>query len=252
MTARPFTKTQATNGTFNPETLVAYELGIKTDLFDRKLRFNLSGFYNDYKNIQLPLADCALLDGFEPGHDPFPCAAIGNAGDGHMYGLEAEMSAHPVAGLDIDASASWIDGKWTRLDPAKLGNPNNPLTAIQLGDPITTPAWKASAGIQYRAELGAAGSVTPRVDVAYTGRQTLGRLPGSATLDYNPARTLANARITWKNEKEDLSISFEVQNLFDKYYLLPLRFSALSAFAGTSYSTVGRPREWAVSVRKTF
>ena len=71
-------------------------------------------------------------------------------------------------------------------------------------------------------------------------------------LDYNPARTLANARLTWKNEGEDLSISFEVQNLFDKYYYQPLRFAAVYSFVGTSYSTVGRPREWAVTVQKKF
>jgi iron complex outermembrane receptor protein len=67
VTARPFTKAQAKNGTFTPETLTAYEGGLKTDLFDRKLRLNLSGFYNDYKNIQLPIGDCSLLDGFAVG-----------------------------------------------------------------------------------------------------------------------------------------------------------------------------------------
>jgi hypothetical protein len=50
-------------------------LGIKSDLFDRRLRVNLAGFINDYKNIQLPISDCSLLDGFAPGTDPFPCAA---------------------------------------------------------------------------------------------------------------------------------------------------------------------------------
>jgi iron complex outermembrane receptor protein len=43
-----------------------------------------------------------------------------------------------------------------------------------------------------------------------------------------------------------------VQNLFDKYYYLPLRFQALYASAGTVYSNVGRPREWALSVAKKF
>jgi iron complex outermembrane receptor protein len=43
-----------------------------------------------------------------------------------------------------------------------------------------------------------------------------------------------------------------VSNLFDKYYYLPLRFQALYASAGTVYSNVGRPREWAISVRKSF
>jgi iron complex outermembrane receptor protein len=248
VTARPFTKNQAVNGTFDPETLRAYEIGLKTDLLDRKLRLNLSGFYNDYKNIQLPIGDCSALDGFAAGTDPFPCAAVQNAGDGKMWGAEAELSAHPVEGLDIDASLSWIDGKWNRIDTAAQGS-------LRIGDPITTPAWRGSLGIQYKAVLGSAGSITPRFDLSYTGKQTIGRLVSGGVfsdLQYNPSRTLANARITWKDEKEDLSVSLEVQNLFDKYYYQPLRFAAVYSFVGTAYSTVGRPREWAVTVQKKF
>ncbi|CAH0495653.1 TonB-dependent receptor [Novosphingobium sp. CECT 9465] len=248
VTARPFTKNQAVNGTFDPETLRAYEIGLKTDLFDRKVRLNLSGFYNDYKNIQLPIGDCSVLDGFAPGTGPFPCAAIQNAGDGEMYGLEAEFAASPIEGLDIDASLSWIDGKWKRIDVAAQG-------ALRVEDPITTPAWRGSLGIQYRADLGTSGSITPRFDLSYVGKQTIGRLINGGVfgpLDYNPSITLGNARLTWRNEDENLSISLEVQNLFDKYYYLPIRFAAVYSFVGTSYSNVGRPREWAVSVRKTF
>ncbi|MDT0509054.1 TonB-dependent receptor domain-containing protein [Novosphingobium sp. MMS21-SN21R] len=248
VTARPFTKNQAVNGTFDPETLRAYEVGLKTDLFDRMVRLNLSAFYNDYKNIQLPIGDCSALDGFAPGTDPFPCAAIQNAGDGEMYGLEAEFSAHPVEGLDIDASLSWIDGKWKRIDTAAQG-------ALRVEDPITTPAWRGSLGIQYKADLGTSGSITPRFDLTYVGKQTIGRLINAGVfspLQYNPSITLGNARLTWKNEAEDLAVSVEVQNLFDKYYYLPLRFAAVYAFVGTAYSNVGRPREWALTVRKTF
>ncbi|MBT0670807.1 TonB-dependent receptor [Novosphingobium profundi] len=245
VTARPFTQNQAVNGTFDPETLTAYEVGLKTDLFGRRLRVNVAAFYNDYKNIQLPLADCAILDGFEPGTDPYPCAAIGNAGDGEMYGAELEITASPVDGLDIDGSLSWIDGEWKRIGDQVGGS-------ITLGDPITTPNWRGSFGIQYRGDMGTNGSITPRFDIAYTGKQNMGRLAGSDTLDFNPARAIANARLTWRNENDDLAISFEVQNLFDKYYFLPIRFAALYASAGTTYSNVGRPREWAFSVQKKF
>ncbi|MFV0645068.1 MAG: TonB-dependent receptor [Sphingomonadaceae bacterium] len=245
VTARPFTITQATNGTFNPETLTAFEGGLKLDLFDRMLRLNVSGFYNKYKDIQLPISDCSLLDGFAPGTDPFPCAAIQNAGDGKMYGFEAEMMAHPVDGLDIDGSLSYIDGKWNNIDTTRV-------TTIKLDDPITTPNWRWSFGIQYKADLGNIGSVTPRFDMSYTGKQSIGRLTPAAPLDYNPSITLANTRVTWKNPDEDISVSFEISNLFNNYYHLPLRFMALYNSAGTVYSTMGRPREWALSVRKTF
>ncbi|WP_333838827.1 TonB-dependent receptor [Novosphingobium sp.] len=245
VTARPFSRNQAVNGTFTPETLTAYEIGLKTDLFDRKVRLNLSGFVNDYKNIQLPLADCSVLDGVPIGTDPLPCAAIGNAGDGKMWGVEAELSAHPVEGLDIDGTLSWIDGEWKRIG-VTVGR------SIQLADPIVTPHWRGSFGIQYRIPVEGHGSLTPRFDLAYTGKQSIGRLSGTRPLDYNPSYAVGNARITWKNEGEDLAVSLEVQNLFDKYYFLPLRFQALYASAGTAYSNVGRPREWALSVSKKF
>ena len=238
VTARPFDAAQALNGSFGPETVTAYEAGIKTDLFDRKLRLNLSAFINDYKGIQLPLISCASLG------SNAPCGARQNAGDGKIKGFEAELNASPVEGLDIDASVSHLFGNYSTID-ARVGN------AILLTDPIVTPRWKWSAGIQYKADLGESGSITPRFDVAFNGKQSAGRIAAGGPIDYFPSYTLANARLTWKNKAEDLSVSLEVQNLFDKYYT-PGRFAAVYSFSGTIYSQVGRPREWAVSVKKEF
>ena len=63
--------------------------------------------------------------------------------------------------------------------------------------------------------------------------------------------TLANARLTWRNADEDLEVAFEVKNLFDKYYLLT-SFDLTGAGAGFVAGQPGRPREWAVSVKKSF
>jgi iron complex outermembrane receptor protein len=239
VTARPFDVIQAKNGSFSPETVVAYELGLKTDLLDRKVRLNLSGFINDYKNRQLPLSSCASLGSLAP------CGAVQNAGSGKIQGLEAELSATPVAGLNIDASVSYLDGNWNYISPA-VG------TVYQLSDPIVTPNWKWSLGVQYKAELGSAGSLTPRFDINNNSRTSAGRNALTAgAVGYYPALTLANARLTWKNPADDLSVSLEVQNLFNKYYQ-PMTFAAVAAFTGTAYSQVGRPREWAITVRKTF
>ena len=238
VTARPFDAAQALNGSFGPETVTAYEAGLKTDLLDRKLRLNVSAFLNDYKDIQLPLISCASLG------SNAPCGARQNAGNGKIKGLEVEMFASPVEGLDIDASISHLYGNWSNID-ARVGN------AILITDPIVSPNWKWSAGIQYKADLGKSGTLTPRFDLAYTGKSSLGRVAAGGAIDYAPAYTLGNARITWKNPNEDLSISFEVQNVFDKYYN-PARFAAVYAFSGTIYSQVGKPREWAVTVKKEF
>jgi iron complex outermembrane receptor protein len=238
VTARPFDAAQALNGSFDPETVTAYEAGIKTDLLDRRLRINLSAFINDYKDIQLPLISCASLG------SNAPCGARQNAGSGKIKGFEAEVTASPVDGFDIDASLSHLTGSWSKIDP-RVGN------AILKSDPIVTPKWKWSFGVQYKADLGTGGSLTPRFDVTHTGKTSAGRVAAGGPIEYFDSYTLANARLTWRNEGEDLSISLEGKNIFDKYYT-PFRFAAVFAFSGTIYSQVGRPREWAITARKTF
>ncbi len=238
VTARPFDAAQALNGSFGPETVTAYEIGVKTDLLDRRLRLNLSAFNNAYKDVQLPLISCASLG------SNAPCGARQNAGDGRIRGLEAELALTPTDGFDIDASLSYLKGKWKTIDP-RVGN------AILLTDPLASPTWKWSVGAQYKMDMGNSGSFTPRIDANYTGKATAGRTTGGGPIEYFPSYTLANLRMTWQNSDEDLSISFEGTNLFNKYYT-PFRFAAVFAFSGTQYSQVGRPREWAISVKKKF
>ncbi len=245
VTARPFLPTHATKGDFGPETVTAYEVGLKSDLFNRAVRFNVSGFYNVYSDIQLGLSDCTEYGGG-------PCAVVANAGDGEIWGVEAELFAEPIEGLQIDGSVSLLDSKYTRIDPA-VGN------SVQMGDPIASPEFQGSIGIQYEADLGDVGSITPRFDLAYRGKEWQGRGLDDKNLDpaleeslhWLDGYALANARITYRNADRDVSVSLEVTNLFDKYYATS-RFDAVYGNAGTAYAQLGTPREWRLSVRKEF
>lgn len=225
---------------FGPEELVAYEVGMKTDLLDRRLRLNASAFLNKFTGIQTGVRICPTG---VPGTET-PSACRVNAGDADIKGFELEMQAEPIDDLNIDASLSYINLKYTEVSP---------LSETLLTDPGTAPPWKASAGIQYRIDLGDSGSLTPRFDVFYQDAQFTGPLTlgGERMLNYLPSYTTANGRLTWRNEEDDLQVSMEVTNLFNEYYLL-------SSFdlrgAGTGYRKVlpARPREWAVTVKKRF
>ena len=115
--------------------------------------------------------------------------------------------------------------------------------------PPYTPSWKWAVGIQYEADLGSAGSLTPRFDASYQSQMWSNavNLPTNHINGY----TVANARLTWRNADKDLEVAFEVTNLFDKYYLLT-SFDLTGAGAGIVSGQPGHPREWAVSVKKTF
>jgi len=248
---RPFYPQQVLS--FGPETLQSWELGFKSDLLDRRVRLNVAAFFSKYNDIQLTLTNCTVQagDGFGA-----PCALPVNAGDAEMKGVEVETTIRPVDGLLIDASAAFLDFDYkefasfpTPTGPVSVGGPTN-INAPQFGDyPAFTPRWKWSLGAQYEIPLGSAGSVTPRIDVAYQGDIHSNPINRESNLieDY----TLANARLTWRNAGEDLEVALEVTNLFDEYYFLSINDQTTGG-QGYANAQPGRPREWAVSVKKTF
>src|SRR5690606_30759964 len=84
------------------EKATSYELGLKTQLFDRTLQLNLAGFFTDYEGIQI-----TKQDGASPVFD--------NAGDGEILGFEAEALWPPTDNLSIDGSLGWLDAEYTRI-----------------------------------------------------------------------------------------------------------------------------------------
>lgn len=253
---RPFNAAQAVP--FGPEKLTAYEIGLKTDLLDRMVRLNLSAYFNKFKDAQLTLLSCPQFGG------PGPCALPQNAGNADVKGFEAEVLLKPFAGFQFDGSLSVLDWKWTCVVPAVVDGTNTSsacssdpaLVSKLVGPPrgVTKVQW--SVGAQYEADLGGSGSITPRIDVAYQGA-----IAGTATypaagtpsarFSDTPSYALANFRLTWRNADKDFDVAFEVTNLFDRYYFLS-KFDLTGAGAGSISGLPGRPREWAISIKKKF
>jgi iron complex outermembrane receptor protein len=250
---RPFNANQVLP--FGPEVLDMYELGLKSDLFDRMVRVNIAGFFGKYKDIILTLNNCTAQAGVGFG---VPCALPVNAGDADIKGFELETSIRPVEGMLIDGALSYLDFEYKEFGsfinpvtglPVFVGGPTA-INGPQFGDyPNITPKWKWSVGIQHEFDLGGAGSLTPRFDAAYQSEIFF----NFANRDSNRVGpyTLANARLTWANVDKDLEISGEVTNLFDKYYLLTV-FDLTLAGAGFASGQPARPREWAITVKKKF
>jgi iron complex outermembrane receptor protein len=236
---RPFVPEQAVP--FDPETLDSYEIGLKSDLFDRRMRLNASVFYGEYNDLQLSLQTCPQLGG------PGPCGAWANAGDAEIKGLEIESIIIPVTGLQIDASFSYIDFDYTFINP-DVGGPTRP-TSIQLDHrPPYMPERKWSLGAQYQINLGDRGTITPRVDVSYQG--DLYTNGNNRPTNYIESYTLGNARLTWRDAKEEWEAALEVTNVTDEYYFL----SRTDQFAAVGHTDgqPGRPREWAITIKRTF
>jgi iron complex outermembrane recepter protein len=235
---RPFVPTQAVP--FNPETLTAYEGGVKMYLFDRKMRLNLAGFYNFYNNIQLTLTSCPAQSG---GNPAIPCALPANVGSAHVSGAEAETEIHPFGGMEIDGSFSYLGFQYTQIL-------NAAATGITLGMTTPyTPRWKWSVGVQYALDLSGHGTLTPRIDAAYQSSVFTNPI-NDPVWNRIPAYTVFNARLTYKAPMGGWSVWGEVTNFTDKLYYLTL--FDLHTSAGYVNGQPAMPREWSISVKKTF
>ena len=241
---RPFFPQQALP--HDPEKLKAYEIGIKTDLLDRKLRFNASGFINKYTDILVTVSSCPIT-----GAPSTPCSLPLNAGNATIKGFEAELSLRPVPGLSIDGSLAYLHFRYDSISAAAatsgIGREDN--------GPYISP-WQWSISAQYEADLGNAGTITPRVDVTHTDTFNRNTNNVDATTGLKDifgqvkGATLVNARLAYATKDRDWELAVEVRNLTDKLYYTDVFDNRGST--NSIQGTPAEPRTWAVSVKRRF
>ena len=93
---------------YEPDIMTNYEAGLRSTIFDGAGRFNVTAFYMDWEDYQLELVDPSNqgcpADG--PNEIAGVCGqpwqvSIGNAGDAHILGVNAEFDWAPDAELDV-------------------------------------------------------------------------------------------------------------------------------------------------------
>jgi iron complex outermembrane recepter protein len=234
---RPFTADQRLP--FKPETLTAYEVGFKSDLFNRRMRLNGAAFLNKYDDIQLRKQACpeSVLE--------VPCLRPDNIGSADVKGVELEATVYPGGGFLFDTSISFLDFEYTSAVDTNglLVNTAIPANGIT----PYTPELTYAIGAQYDHDV-AAGTLSFRVDGSYQGKV----FDNAENTSWSkiPGRFLANAKITYSRDA-DWKVGLEVQNLFDKYY-----FQSVSDVSAGQLGVVtgvpGLPRTFALFIERKF
>ncbi len=251
---------------FNPEDVKNYELGFKSEWLDHRVRLNADIFYmkdHGQQNYQSDCNPCGTPA--RPGPNT-PWFHAVNAGNSVNEGFEVELQARPIEGLQIDSSLGYLhyklqddaDRQVVGLCTVFADGSNCPQTR--------SPKWNFSAGVQYRMDMGMAGSITPRLDVTATSRiyfatysdtagvpppvPTGGLTHPSGGFGYQPGYMLVNGRITWTAPDGKWSTAFSVSNLTNKEYFYGKL--ALYGLLGREQGNVAPPRQWLVTVRRDF
>ncbi|GGI71480.1 TonB-dependent receptor [Polymorphobacter multimanifer] len=216
---------------YDPETVQSYELGLKTEFFDRLLRINASVFQSDYTNQQL-LVFTAISGLFETR----------NAGDSRIRGFEVEADANISERLALRAAVGHLDAGYRTLSPQVAG--------ITLDTPLPlTPRWTYSLSGEYRQPLGdRLGQLRLRADWQYRSR--LSYQLEADPLEVQPGYGLLNLRATWALPDDRWQIAVFGTNVTDTEYLTNAQDTL--AGNGTAFGGIGRPAEWGIEVGVKF
>lgn len=226
---------------FGPESQVSYEVGLRSEFFDRRMRWNNTVYFSDYKDIQLS----GRITSITPG-GAFPVTVITNAAKARIYGAESELQADLTERLTLTGAASYTNFKYEDLGvAAALAATSGPTLN---SEQRYTPEWKVNAGVvAHLPLLESLGKLSLAADYSYQTSQ----FPDARNLPELeiPAYGVANARLTFTRGEGAWSVSLIGSNLFDEDYFYNKNY------VSGNFQLKGNPapgREWGLSLRKNF
>ena len=240
---------------YAPQNVDAFELGLKSQLFDRRLQLNVALFDNEYKALQIT-QNVFINGALTP--------LVTNAGNGRGRGIDLDAVAVLSSNLRLGVQYTYADSKITRYNLPAAPAPQVDFTGVPL---VRSPKHSLNGSATFSSDIGpgkflftaeesytssytndyqgaAAGTTYPGIagvlpaGVTTTQVLALYRTPGYAT-------TNLNASYTWNNWE----ISGYVRNLFNHQYI-----AAVLGFDAVTYpqELPGEPRTFEVSVKFKF
>lgn len=187
-------------GPYDEEFVDSFELGVRAEFFDNRLRVNPTIFYTDYTDRQEEITTAV------PGGGAGAIqTVIQNASEAEIFGLELEVLAQVSPGLTLRGSLGLLDAEFTSfLVPENPADPNNTnlVDESDIRNLRSGPDATASVGATYIRSLGANGTLA--FNAAYYWQDDI---TTAASVD-----VLALGRdMVEGNEGFDFSLTYETQ-----------------------------------------
>ncbi|MEH3101706.1 TonB-dependent receptor [Sphingomonas adhaesiva] len=223
-----------------PEKVDNYEVGWKSEWFERRLTANLSAFLTDVSNYQSTIVDASVVP---------PRAYIANVGDVRSYGVEGELRARPIDGLSLYASATWNPAEYRRYTnaqcPFEQRAPGQPTVCDLSGRQLpAAPRWAWAAGGSYDVPVN--DRVTAFAGADYAFRSSFYTSYNLSRFSLVDGFGLANARVGVRSADGKWEASLWARNLFDTltYYT-----RGISENGAVFFGLTGDPRTVGLTLR---
>ena len=234
---------------FKSEIIDAFELGLKTDLMEGRMRANVSAFMYDYENLQFQSTDPDVYRG-----------GVANIPESEMSGIELELIGILSDTLSMDLRISTLDTEIT-ADYEALDNIKSELyffgeepqryalrENIKGNRLAKSPEFTANFGLQYNGELKSGIPLRATAEVIHRG-DFQQRVFNSPFVDQVDSYTVVN--LTTSIEISETSgVDFMILNASDKDGVNSAMTDVFGV-AGTGIELIP-PRQFILRVRKSY
>jgi iron complex outermembrane receptor protein len=211
----------------DPETLTSYEVGLKSEFFNRRARLNLTGFYYDYEDMQQSVFVGTL-------------SLLQNASKARIKGIEIETMALVTPELTLHMSGGYTDAKYKEFLDSRLGN-------LAGNTPPYTPEWNATGGFTFEQPINDAVTFEASMDARYQSKIYF----HVANFEHlaQDGYTLVNGRVGLDFDNK-YSVALWARNLFDKTFRTDGQ--ATGAPFGMHTLIFGEPRMYGITASAKF
>lgn len=248
-----------------PERSKSYEIGLRSSWFDRKLTVNVSAFHQDFKGYIFPISPFFVRD-FDPATSTFGNAVltvstIAAPVPAEVNGIEAEISARPIQGLNLGATIAYAKAKMTDAT-VPCAPPIQPAADEQVAQCTRTQ----SAGRLSPFTASLQGEYTHPINDSMNGFvRALVPIYGNSTNDpQNPfddveSYALTNVYLGVRAEDGSWEVSAYAKNLFNTFRVLDrattaanIRVNGVTTFSNYRVISSTDPREFGLTARFAF
>ncbi len=254
-----------------PETVDSYEGGLRSYWFDERLMLNGTFFYYDYKDLQVFILETTP----PPGGYPIP--KLVNADSAVVYGVELDVGAEPLPGLNLTYNFAWVESEYVDFTvtlPKKVKKPCDKQCPPQQiivreehvysGNPlIASPKYSMTGSVAYTLPLpgtlfgGGLGSLTPRFSFSWQDEIFFDACAGKGSRCNFPEAFFGekpfwvfNSTLTWRSEDERFEVMGWVHNFMDQHYKTQ-NFDLSEGF-GVILDAYAEPRTFGITATIAF
>ena len=211
------------------EQVTSYEVGAKTQFWDRRITLNVAGFYYDYKNQQFINVDPSSA-----------AQTLLNIPKSRIYGGEVELTVRAADMLTMRAGLGVLSARIKQGTVSGVDVGGNRLS--------NAPSLTLNGGIDWTVAQGGFGSLSFHPEVAYQSSQyfEVVNIPRLKQKGY----ALLSGHIDWESANGRFNASLWAKNLTKKFYFTS-RVDLLAGF-GFDYNHIGNPRTYGVTVGAKF